>query len=358
VRKHIIVRAALLACTLAAAGCKQETEVPEPIRPVLSAVVEPRPLSGSSAAGIIEPRFKSDLGFRLVGRLISRPVNVGDPVVERQVLGNVDPTALELAVRSAQADLSKAKAQLVNARADEARKRRLIVTDATSRQSVDNAEEVRAGAESTVARAQANLTKAVEQLGYAQLKAEFAGVVLAVNADIGQVVSPGQNVVTVARPDVREAVVDVGPEFPVPLQIGLPFRVSLQLLPDVYAEGLIREIAPQADAMTRTRRVRISLNDPPPGFRLGATVTAKLSKGQTPVMQVPASAVLTKDDATFVWVVDPASSTVSLNKVELMTGERDLRVTGGLAPGTRIATVGIHSLKPGQKVRIAEDTNP
>jgi RND family efflux transporter MFP subunit len=358
VRKHIIVRAALLACTLATAGCKQEAEVPEPIRPVLSSVIEPRPLSGASAAGIIEPRFKSDLGFRLVGRLISRPVNVGDPVVEGQVLGNVDPTALELAVRSAQADLSKAKAQLVNARADEARKRRLIVTDATSRQSVDNAEEVRAGAESTVARAQANLTKAVEQLGYAQLKAEFAGVVLAVNADVGQVVSPGQNVVTVARPDVREAVVDVGPEFPVPLQIGLPFRVSLQLLPDVYAEGLIREIAPQADAMTRTRRVRISLNDPPPAFRLGATVTAKLSEGQAPIMLVPASAVLTKDGANFVWVVDPASSTVSLNKVELITGERELRVTGGLAPGTRVATVGIHSLKPGQKVRIAEDTNP
>jgi len=357
VRKHIITRAAVLACALATAGCKQEAEVPEPIRPVVSVVVEPRPLSGASAAGIIEPRFKSDLGFRVVGRLISRPVNVGDSVVEGQVLGTLDSTALELAVRSARADLSKAKAQLVNASADEDRKLRLVATDPTSRQSVDNAEQVRAGAESTMARAQANLTKAVEQLGYAQLKAEFAGVVIAVAADVGQVVSPGQNVVTVARPDVREAVVDVGPEFPVPLQIGLPFRVSLQLLPEVSTEGPIRDIAPQADPVTRTRRVRISLNDPPPSFRLGATVTAKPTEGQTLAMRMPASAVLTKDGASFVWVVDPASSTVSLNKVELATGERGLRVTGGLAPGTRIATVGIHSLKPGQKVRIAEDTN-
>ena len=357
-RKHIIARAALLACTLATAGCKQEAEVPEPIRPVVSAVVEPSPLSGASAAGIIEPRFKSDLGFRVVGRLILRPVNVGDSVVEGQILGTLDSTALELAVLSARADLSKAKAQFVNASADENRKLRLVATDATSRQSVDNAEQVRAGADAAVARAQANLTKAVEQLGYAQLKAEFAGVVIAVAADVGQVVSPGQNVVTIARPDVREAVVDVGPEFPVPLQIGLPFRVSLQLLPDVSAEGLVREIAPQADAVTRTRRVRVSLNDPPPSFRLGATVTAKLSEGQAPIMRVPASAVLTQDGANFVWVVDPASSTVSLNKVELATGEGGLRVTGGLAPGTRVATVGIHSLKPGQKVRIAEDTTP
>jgi RND family efflux transporter MFP subunit len=358
VRKRVIARAALLACTLATAGCQQEAEVPDPVRPVISAVVEPSPLAGASAAGIIEPRFKSDLGFRVVGRLISRPVNVGDSVVVGQILGTLDSTALELAVRSAQADLSKAKAQLVNARADEERKRRLVASDATSRQSVDNAEQLRAGAESTMARAQGNLTKAVEQLGYAQLKAEFAGVVIAVAADVGQVVSPGQNVVTVARPDVREAVVDVGPEFPVPLQTDLPFRVSLQLLPDVTAEGLIREIAPQADAVTRTRRVRISLNDPPPSFRLGATVTAKLSEDQAPIMRVPASAVLTKDGASFVWVVNPASSTVSLNKVELATGEQGARVTGGLAPGIRIAIVGIHSLKPGQKVRIAEDTNP
>lgn len=356
-RKRIIARAALLVCTLVTAGCRHEAEVPEPPRPVLSAVVEPRPPSGASAVGIVEPRFKSDLGFRLVGRLISRPVNVGDSVVEGQILATLDSTALELAVRSARAELSKAQAQFGNASAEEDRKRRLLVTYATSKQSLDSAEQVRAGAEATVARAKANLTKAIEQLGYAQLKAEFAGVVTAVGADVGQVISPGQTVVTVARPDVREAVVDVGPEFPVPLQIGLPFRASLQLLPDVSAEGRIREIAPQADAATRTRRVRISLNDPPPGFRLGATVTAKLSEGDTLVMRVPASAVLTKDGASFVWVVDSASSTVALNKVELATTDQGLLVTGGLAPGVRVATVGVHSLKPGQKVRIAEDTN-
>ena len=191
------------------------------------------------------------------------------------------------------------------------------------------------------------------------LKAEFAGVVTAVSADAGQVVSPGQKVVTVARPDIREAVVDVGPEFPVPLEIGLSFSVSLQLLPGVSAEGQIREIAPQADPATRTRRARISLIDPPPSFRLGATVTAKLSNGQKPVMRLPGSAVLAKDGENFVWVVDPASSTVSLNKVDLSTTEEEeIRVTGGLAPGARIATVGINSLKAGQKVRIVEDTNP
>src|SRR5436305_1602982 len=79
----------------------------------------------------------------------------------------------------------------------------------------------------------ANLAKAIEQLGYAQVKTNFAAVVTAVSAEVGQVVSPGQSVVTVARPDVREAVVDIGPDFPTPLEVGLPFTVGLQLLPSV-----------------------------------------------------------------------------------------------------------------------------
>ena len=124
--------------------------------------------------------------------------------------------ALELAVRSATAELSKTQAQLANASATEQRKRTLMVKDATTKQTVDDAEQVRAGAEALVARAQANVTKALEQLGYARLKADFAGVVTAVSAEVGQVVSPGQRVVTVARPDIREAVVDIGADFPVP----------------------------------------------------------------------------------------------------------------------------------------------
>jgi RND family efflux transporter MFP subunit len=207
-------------------------------------------------------------------------------------------------------------------------------------------------------RAQANLTKAHEELGYAQLKSDFAGVVTAVGGEVGQVVSPGQSVVTVARPDIREAVVDIGADFPVPLRTGLPFTVNLQLNPTTHVEGQVREIGPQADSATRTRRVRITLNNPPDTFRLGATVTATLSGGQNSILRVPASAILTKDGVTFVWIVDPSASTVSLHKIETVPDERGIRVTGGLSAGARVVTAGIHSLKEGQQVRIEQDATP
>lgn len=350
--------ASAIVSTLAMAGCKQEASVPEPVRPVLSTVLQPAAAASAVAVGTVEPRYETHLGFRVLGRLIARPVNVGDLVAEGQAVAAIDPTALELAAQSAKADLSKAQALLENAIRTEERKRILIKTDATTRQTLDDAEQGRAGAQASSARARANLTKAIEQLGYARVKADFAGVVTAVGAEVGQVVSPGQSIVTVARPDIREAVVDIGADFPAPLAVGLPFTVSLQLLPAVQVQGQIREIAPQADSVTRMRRVRIALNDPPASFRLGSTIAAKLSESHSSVLRVPASAVLKQGVENFVWVIDESTSTVSLQGIDLAEDEGGIRITGGLAPGARIVTAGIHSLKQGQQVRIEQDATP
>jgi membrane fusion protein, multidrug efflux system len=347
--------ASIFALMLITVGCKEETSAPEPVRPVLTTVIAPAPPASAVAVGTVEPRFKTEIGFRVLGRLIARPVNVGDLVDRGQTLAAIDSTVLDLAVQSAKAELAKAQARLASATATEERKRTLIATEATTKANLDSAEDARAGAQASVARAQANLIKALEQLGYTQVKADFAGVVTAVSADVGQVVSPGQSVVTVARPDIREAVVDIGPDFPVALHLGLPFRVSMQVRPTIQVEGRIREIAPEADRTTRMRRVRIALIDPPEIFRLGTTVSARLNDPQGKVLRVPASAVLNKDGDTFVWVVDLPASTVSLRKVALSGDGNSMRVSGGLAAGARIVTAGTHSLKPGQQVRIEQE---
>lgn len=356
--KRALIAAGALASALMLVGCKKETKGPEPVRPVLSMVVEPNQSNNALMVGVVEPRYKTDLAFRVLGRLTSRPFYVGDLVGAGQIVATTDATALELAVRAAKASLAQAEAQLATTQATEERQRKLVATDATTKQTVDNAEQARAGAEASVASAQANLVKAKEQLSYAQLKADFAGVVTAVSADVGQVVSPGQNVLTVARPDIREAVVDIGEDFPLPLQVGMPFTVALQLLPSVQVEGKLREIAPQADSVTRLRRVRIALTNPPEGFRLGATVTVKPGSALASNLHVPASAVLAQDGANFVWVVDQPADTVSLHKVDLAVEPAGARIIAGLDSGARIVTAGVHSLKQGQKVRIEQDQQP
>ena len=353
-RRWIIV-GALFAASAATAGCKEQTQAREPVRPVMSTLVEPMQSGSTNTTGTVEPRYKTDLSFRVEGRLMARPVNVGDLVEKGQTVATIDPATLQLDLDSAIADVAKSQAHLTNAIAKEERQRTLITTGATTKATLENVEQERANAQALMVRAQADLTKAHEQLSYAQLKSEFAGVVTAVGGEVGQVVRPGQSVVTVARPDIREAVVDIGADFPVPLRTGLPFTVSLQLNPATHVEGQVREIGPQADSATRTRRVRITLNNPPDTFRLGTTVTATLSSGQGSMLRVPASAILTDDGKTFVWIVDPAASTVSLHEIEIASDEHGIRVTGGLSAGARVVIAGVHSLKEGQQVRIEQE---
>ena len=106
------------------------------------------------------------------------------------------------------------------------------------------------------------------------------------------------------------------------------------------------------------RRVRIALADPPPSFRLGATIKARLGTALPPILRVPASAVLTRDGADFVWVVDLPAGTVLLRKVVLSREGGEVRAISGLDAGTRVVTAGIHSLTPGQHVRIEQDATP
>lgn len=351
--------ALLLPGLLLLAGCNEKVDAPEPVRPVLSLKVEPQAVVGSAVTGTVEPRYKADLSFRVLGRLIARPVFVGDMVKENQVVAAIDPAALELAVRASTAEVSRSQAQLTNATGTEGRQRALLETDATTKATLESAEQARAAAQASVVKAQSNLAKAREQLGYAQLKADFAGIVTAVNAEVGQVVSPGQSVVTVARPDVREAVIDVGDDIAGAVQPGASFIVRLQVDPSVSATGKVREIAPRADTTTRTRRVRIALDQPPELMRLGTTVSAILDAEQRTVIRLPASAVLEQDGKSFVWLVDAASKTVKRQEITIARDEDgSIRVAGGLQAGQRVATAGVHSLRDGQSIHIDQDIQP
>ena len=73
---------------------------------------------------------------------------------------------------------------------------------------MDNATAQLETAKARVDEAKAALVVAEKQIDYTVLTANFDGVVTAWSAEVGQYVSVGQAVVTIARPDVREAVVE------------------------------------------------------------------------------------------------------------------------------------------------------
>lgn len=340
-------------------GCEGRSEPTPPARPVLSIVIEQQTASAEGFAGAIEPRYRASHAFRLLGRVIARDVNVGDAIRKGSRLAALDPVALDLAVRAAQADLASAAAQLSNAAATEKRRRVLLEQRNLSTAQFEAVQQAREAAEAGVTRARTVLDKALEQRSYADLRAEFDGVVTSIETEVGQTVSPGQPVVTLARPDVREAVIDAPDEVAASLREGAPFQVALPTDPARRIGGHVREIAPQMDALTNSRRVRISLDDPPEDFRLGATIMASLQAPLRRRIRIPASALLEQDGKTFVWLVDPETKRVSLREVAVAGGDgRSAEITSGLETGARVVTAGVHSLTPGQAVKISDEALP
>ena len=343
----LIVLASLGACS------RSEEKPPEIVRPVLSMIVEPKTVETFGFAGTVQPQYSADLAFRLLGRVVSRDVKVGDLVTKGTTIAALDPTALELAVQVSKADLSNAQAQFANAAASEDRQRQLLTAANTSQATFDAAQQARQAAEAGVERANAALAKSQEQLGYARLFSDFDGVVTATGAEVGQTVSAGQTVVTVARTDPREAVVDIPDQLTGDLTVGMPFDIVLQSLPTIKTEAKLREIAPQSEGATRSRRIKLTLVNPPQAFRLGSTITATRMTKVTPTIELPMSALLEKDGSTKVWIVDPQSSSVATREIRIASKTGGMfTVAEGLEAGMRVVTAGVHSLAEGQKVKV------
>jgi multidrug efflux pump subunit AcrA (membrane-fusion protein) len=95
-------------------------------------------------------------------------------------------------------------------------------------------------------------------------------------------------------------------------------RSAIALADDasVTAKGRVRQIDPQADPVTRTFKVRVAVNDPPPAMRLGATVSGRVEVNHGHGIFLPASALTATDKNPAVWVVDPTNLTVTLKPVE------------------------------------------
>lgn len=343
-------------------GCNENSASQQPkARPLMSMVIEPKAAASLQLAGVVEPRIETDLGFRVLGRVVARNVGVGDLVHKGQIVAAIDPLSLELAVQSAKAELSNSQAQLINALTTEQRQQALANAKSGSEAALEAAQQAHKTTRAAVAKGHASLDKAEEQLSYAQLKAEFDGVVVSTAAELGQVVSAGQTILTIARPDVRDVVIDIPESSLAGVKIGSQFEVTLQLDHTIRADGTVREIAPEADATTRTRRVKIALTAPPATFRLGSVVTVNATTDASATITVPQSAILERDGKPNVWVVDADKSTVSLRAVEItqqVTDNDRVAIRSGLALGERIAVAGVNHLADGEAVRIDQEMAP
>jgi len=321
---------------------------------VRSFTVMPTHGSGAEFTGVIHARTESALGFRVPGKILEKLVKAGDHVKRGQALMRLDPIDLQLAANSARAGVEAARAQNQRALADELRLRELVAINAVSVQAYDQAKSA-ADATSAQLNAAADYARQAEnQVGYAVLRAEAGGVIMEVPADVGQVVEAGDLVVRLAHDGPREAVVDL-PEGDARLARSTA-TASLYSDPGQTFPAKLRELSAMADPLTRTYQARYTLGGGGESAPLGATVTVRLAGKEedgAPQYAVPIGALYDGGAGTSVWVIDPATSSLSRRAVEVAKlGSETALIDQGLKPGERILALGAHLVQEGEKVQI------
>ncbi len=341
---------------LLCAGCERAGDgaLVAEVRPVRTASVE-RPPAGASASftGRIEAEDRAALAFRIAGRLAERDVGVGARVGQDQIVAQLEPQDQLNALRSAKAGLAAARGRLTQADNHFLRQEHLLARNVTTRADFEAAEQARRAAQSQVEAAEAQVHNSEELVSFTTLSADAPGVVTAVGAEPGEVVEAGRMIVALARRDGRDAVFDVPADV---LRAGsgdLAVSVSLPGEPGTIIPGRVREVAPQADPVTRSFQVRVGLADPPASWRLGTSVIGTIGRAEDTLLAVPASALVQRNGKTSVFIVDPKTSTVASRAVVVVRHNPvTALIADGLSAGESVVSAGAGLLQEGQKVRL------
>jgi RND family efflux transporter MFP subunit len=308
-----------------------------------------------------------NLSFRIGGPLIQFPVKVGDSVQKGQVLAHIDPRDYDVGLRQAQGQLEETRASVQRAESDYERQQRIFKEDpgATSESAIDRAREQRDRARANIRSLEAAVDSARDQLEDTYLRAPFGGTVVATFVENYEQVRPKQPILRLVDISSIKMVINIPENF-----VSLAKRrdikditVVFDPFPDEKLTAQILEVSPEASQLTRTYPVTLVMNQPKtakilPGMA-GRAEARSLERAGNSGGQfiIPMGAAFSSDEnsKTYVWVINDHTKTVARREVTLGTvTNAGTVVRAGLQRGEWIATAGVHSLRDGQRVRIAE----
>lgn len=324
--------------TLSACG---EKSTPAPIAAKAPRPVKVLRLSDANTSdeavysGEVRARHETLLAFRVGGKLVERRAEVGDRVEKGKLLARLDEADLAAALRQAQANHDLAWAELRRAR--ELRQKNFISQAAL--------EAKEAAAET----ATAQVVLARNQLAYTRLVSDAAGVIAAVLAESGQILSAGQPVFRLALDGEREVAIAI-PESQI-ARITPGQRATVTLWDGKSYVGVLRELAPIAEPGSRTFAARVSVSGADAALRLGMTARVRFATAAEPHLIVPLAAILQKGNRPAVWRLAP-DQTVHLTEIEIARyTDQGAVVAKGLSPTDTIVAAGAFLLSEGETVR-------
>ncbi len=346
-----LISAGLSACT----ESKPAIALPRPIKTVT--VHYETLASATRYSGEVRPRYETQLAFQVGGKLVKRLVDIGSPVKRGQLLATLDQTDVRLDETGSTAQLAAAQAELAQARKDLNHLLNLYNQQLASQAAVDKRQDQVRTAEAHVAAARASQGSYARKSAYAELTAEYDGVITAVEAESGQIVAAGQIIVKLAQPQQQEVVISVPENRLRDVQTASVLKVNLWAKPERFYRANIREISPGVDDILRTFTVKVAILDADADIGMGMTATVHVQKNQPqPIAKLPLTALTQVKGEPSVWIFDATKATVEPRNITLEHYDNEFaNVLAGINEGEYIVSAGVHKLMPGQQVRLLGD---
>jgi HlyD family secretion protein len=360
------------------------------------AVAEVADEEGRVYTGTTEPLQQVSLRSQAEGQLLNLNVDVGDTVQQGQTLGTLDNTLLQTAVGEAEAELAarqfevaraeaeladirtlieQARARLQQAQNDAQRLQSLAGQGAISTQEAEQAqttlktaqqafqsaqEQLRtrqqavSAAQQRVTAQQAMVQQAQKRLSYATLSAPMTGLVLERLAEPGDLIQPGQAVVSLGDMSEIHVITEVADNNRQEFNLGQSVSVQMDAFPGETFSGRITRISPVADTTSRLIPVEITL--PNPDNRIGSGLLARVSHSsdQSSPILIPQSALeINEGNENQIFVISTTDPETIVEARTIQIGERttgQVEILSGLSPGELYVTRSSQPLEPGQVV--------
>lgn len=291
------------------------------------------PLS-ESAVGTVEADRQTTVASRILSRVVSIDVEAGRYVEEGEVLATLDDSDLRQRLEQSQAVLDAARAALDQAREELARSERSAAQGAASELEVIRARNTVRASEAEVTRAERAVAEAQTVLGYAVVRAPFAGVVIERLAEVGDTVTPGMPLVTMYDPTRMQLVASVRESLTVRLAVGSKVTAEIESL-GLECEAEVIEIVPEASARSRSFQVKVA-GPCPPGVYPGMFGRISIPLENARVLVIPASAVQRVGQLDLVDVVQGGSVVRRAIQTGRQFDDGTIEVLSGLREGEQV----------------------
>lgn len=354
------------AMALAVTGCQQdaaENEVVEIVRPVRAMkITDAGELRNRYFVGTARAAREVSLSFSVSGTLTAITAAIGEDVQEGQLVATINPATYQAEVDRLSADLESAVATYENARDQTERQRKLFDKGHVAQAALDRANSQERSTRASIASVQGALDKASLNLSYTQLYAPFNGIVVAKYAEDFEEVSAQSQVLRILDGEHIEMVIDVPERYIYLVEHIEEVHVTFDAISETKIPATVTEVGTEASSTTRTFPVTLRMEQPDKGRVLpGMTGRASghVSKAYDPFANIviPPTSVFVPEGGTepHVWIVDPATNTVSARQVAVgAPRSQGLGVNSGLKAEDIIVTAGANSLREGQEVALTD----